>query len=60
MEFYDYLYDQWSPVKIFMGRGEKEEGVLPSAIRKKKYLFPQTTGRGGTSISISSQFAPDG
>jgi hypothetical protein len=43
-----------------MRRGEKEKGVLPSATRKKKYMFPQTPGRGGRSISISSQLAPDG
>jgi hypothetical protein len=43
-----------------MGRSEKEKGVLLSLSEKMRYLFPQTLGRNGRSISISSLFAPDG
>jgi hypothetical protein len=43
-----------------MERGEKEKGVLLRLSEKMRYLFPQASGRGGRSISISSLLAPDG
>ena len=36
-----------------MAWGEKEKGVLPSAVRKKRYLFPQTPERRRGDIKIS-------